>query len=873
MKKACTGNTAPAPSSTSKTRIRGDVLKRLRRSAIRVVRDNSDRLAQSLFDQTIKGNTNSGKLLLSIIKAVAEPQPPKRRKASKPESPKPAPQKPKRSLATEWANEPEWTEEDERLAQAQRARPDTDSWGFKLRPPQPESDQKSDPGSDPPAIPSIQAVASYTEEEMNENPIPAPPLTPPVAHPPVARIDHKETLLHGVTLTDDYAWLREKDSPDVRAYLEAENAYADALTAPLAGLRDQLYNEMLSHIKQADVSVPIRDGSWWYYSRTEESLQYAISCRKSAVAESNPDAAGPSPVAPEHVLLDGNQLAEGHAFFAIGATDITDDGRWLAYTTDTTGFRQYTLHIKDLETGDTLPGTVDRVGSITWAADNKTLFYSVEDEEQKRQYQLWRHVLGSGHSTDVLVYQDDDERFNLGAGRTRDGNYIVLETASHVTSECRVLAADNATGQFTLIAAREDNHEYSVDHRNGFFFIRTNDQGRNFRLVSASVNSPDRAHWTEVIPHRDNIMLEDIDLFASFFVACERENGLPRLRLWSFSGDGPGASQSDEIPFPEPAYSAGPHINRIFETAKYRYAYQSLVTPSSVYEYDVVSSESRLLKQVEIPGGFDRALYASERIHALASDGVQVPISIVYRKDRRTQCNPLYVYGYGSYGYALPLGFNSNRLSLLDRGLVLAYAHIRGGGDLGKPWHDAGKMLTKRNTFTDFIACVEHLTKSGYGDPARVAIEGGSAGGLLMGAVTNLRPDLFRVVLSHVPFVDVMNTMLDESLPLTVPEYEEWGNPNEATYFKTMLSYSPYDNLKRASYPAMLVKTSLFDSQVMYWEPAKYVAKLRTLKTDTNQLLLVTNMQAGHGGASGRYDYLKEIAFDYAFLLKELAVV
>jgi oligopeptidase B len=703
---------------------------------------------------------------------------------------------------------------------------------------------------------------------MTENQIPAPP---------TARVEHKETVLHGITLRDDYAWLRDKEDPGVRAYLEAENAYADAVTAPLAELRDTLYNEMLSHIKQTDVSVPYRDGVWWYYSRTEEKLQYAIYCRKRAESNSSkePAAAGPAADTPEQILLDSNKLAEGHTFFSIGATDISDDGRWLAYTTDTTGFRQYTLHIKNLETGDTLSGSVERVGSVAWAADNKALFYTVEDEEQKRQYQLFRHIVGTDHAADVLVYQDDDERFNIGVGRTRDGKYLVLETASHIASECHVLAADEPAGQFTLIATREGEHEYSIDHRNGFFFIRTNDKGRNFRLVTAPVATPGREHWTELLPHRPGVMLEDIDLFADFFVACDREDGLPRLRLWSFTGtDGVAVIPSSEIAFPEPAYSAGPHINRTFETTQYRYAYQSLVTPSSVYEYDIAGRTSRLLKQVEIPGGFDRKLYASERVHATAPDGTEVPVSIVYRKDKRgAGKNPLYVYGYGSYGYALPLGFNSNRLSLLDRGIVLAYAHIRGGGDLGKPWHDAGKMLVKRNTFTDFIACVEHLTKAGYGDPARVAIEGGSAGGLLMGAVTNLRPDLFRVVLSHVPFVDVMNTMLDDSLPLTVPEYEEWGNPNEEAYFEYMLSYSPYDNLKAGSYPAMLVKTSLFDSQVMYWEPAKYVAKLRTLKTDSNPLLLVTNMQAGHGGASGRYDYLKEIAFDYAFLLKELALV
>jgi oligopeptidase B len=736
-----------------------------------------------------------------------------------------------------------------------------------------------------------------------------------VPDPPVARKIHTETVLHGVVLPDDYAWLRDKQNPEVTAYLEAENAYAEAVMAPLAGLRDELYQEMLSHVKQTDVSVPFRDGAWWYYTRTEEGLQYSIHCRKAAMKRNTLGAPEPalslskgldfetwetsppaSDDAPEEILLDGNQLAEGHTFFAIGDTDITDDGRWLAYTTDTTGFRQYTLHIKDLVTGETFAEQVERVGSLAWAADNRTLFYSVEDEEQKRQYQLWRASRGQLNES-VLIYQDDDERFNLGVGRTRDGRYLVMESASHTASESWVLPADEPNGKFALICRREDEHEYSVDHRNGLWFIRTNDKGRNFCLVTAPVATPGREHWTERIPHRDRVMLEDADLFAGFFVACEREDGLPRMRIWRFSGDGPDVAFNAEIAFPEPAYDAHPHINRIFETATFRYAYQSLVTPSSVYEYDIASGNSALLKQLEIPGGFDRTLYASERVHATAPDGAQVPVSLVYRKDKRDSAseqglptvapvsrpavgwasrpaqNPLYVYGYGSYGYSLPLGFNGNRLSLLDRGVVMAYAHIRGGGDLGKPWHDAGKMLVKRNTFTDFIAAVEHLTAAGYGDPARVAIEGGSAGGLLMGAVVNLRPDLFRAVLSHVPFVDVMNTMLDDSLPLTVPEYEEWGNPNQSDYFQYMLSYSPYDNLKAASYPAMLVKTSLHDSQVMYWEPAKYVAKLRTLKTDNNPLLLVTNMQAGHGGASGRYDYLKEIAFDYAFLLRELGIV
>jgi oligopeptidase B len=691
--------------------------------------------------------------------------------------------------------------------------------------------------------------------------------------PPVAPLEHTEQHLHGVTLIDDYAWLRDKQNPAVTRYLEAENAYAESLMAPLAGLREELYNEMLSHIKQTDVSVPYRDGHWWYYTRTEEGQQYAIHCRKPGTPEAMNEEA------PEEVLLDGNLLSQGHPFFALGDTDVSDDGRWLAYTTDTTGFRQYALHIRDLTAGETLPfpeepSHLQRVGSVAWAADNLTLFYTVEDEEQKRQFQLWRHTLGTQHSEDLLVYQDDDERFNIAVGRTRDGAYLVLESASHTASESWVLPAWQPTAAFSLIEPRSEEHEYSIDHRNGLWFIRTNDHGRNFRLVTAPVLTPGREHWSEVLPHRPAVMLEDVDLFAGFLVACEREDGLPRLRIFRFEGEGAQTQPAGEISFPEPAYSAYAHVNRVFATTSFRYAYQSLVTPASVYEYDLATATSRLLKQQEIPGGFDRALYASERIHATAQDGTQVPISLVYRKDRRAAGeNPLYVYGYGSYGYALPLNFSSNRLSLLDRGVVMAYAHIRGGGDLGKPWHDAGKMLVKRNTFTDFIAAVEHLTAKKYGDAAQVAIEGGSAGGLLMGAVVNLKPELFRAVVSHVPFVDVMNTMLDASLPLTVPEYEEWGDPNQEEFFKYMLSYSPYDNLRPASYPSMLVKTSLHDSQVMYWEPAKYVAKLRTLKADTNPLLLVTNMEAGHGGASGRYDYLKEIAFDYAFLLREWGIV
>ncbi|MHB8302588.1 MAG: S9 family peptidase [Acidobacteriaceae bacterium] len=693
---------------------------------------------------------------------------------------------------------------------------------------------------------------------------------------PAARKDPRATTLHGHTLHDDYGWLRDKESDETLGYLRAENSFTESVMEPAQPLIDRLYSEMLGHIQQTDVSVPYRDGHFDYYSRTQEGRQYPIFCRVPA-KESEPRPLPPvSGYADEEVLLDGNLLAKGQPFLSIGASTISDDGNWLAYSTDNTGFRQYTLHVKDLLTGETMPSLAERVGSVCWAADNRTLFYSVEDEETKRPYRIYRRTLdtsGTGFSAAEISWEDPDERFNVGVGRTRDGKFLIAEAASHTASEQWFLDANDSAGNFRCIEPRQENIEYYADHREGFFFLRVNDTGRNFRLVTAPVDASSREHWKELLQHRDDAMLEDIDLFRRFYVACERFQGLPRLRIFDLAGPEPTRTEARAISFPEPTYTATPGTNREFDAATYRYGYTSLVTPGSVYQYDLATSASTLLKQMEVPGGFDRSLYTSERIFATAPDGVRVPISLVYRTDTFTRgTNPLYVYAYGSYGYSLPIGFNPNRLSLLDRGVVLAYAHIRGGGEMGKPWHDAGRMMQKQNTFTDFLAAAEHLATAGYGARDRIGIEGGSAGGLLMGAVANMRPDLFRAVVSHVPFVDVMNTMLDATLPLTVPEYEEWGNPNEEAAFEYMRAYSPYDNLFAQNYPAMLVKTSLHDSQVMYWEPAKYVAKLRALKTDDNLLLLHTNMQAGHGGASGRYDYLKEIAFDYAFLLWQLGV-
>jgi oligopeptidase B len=683
------------------------------------------------------------------------------------------------------------------------------------------------------------------------------PNPPAAATPPVAKKVHTENHINGGALVDDYRWLREKPNPEVARYLVAENAYTDAVMKPTEALQKKLYDEMVSHIKETDVNVPYKEGDYFYYSRWEAGKQYQIFARKKGSLE-----------AAERITVDVNELAKGEKFMSLGASTISDDGNLLAYSTDNTGFRQYRLHVRDLRTGRDLPDTVEKTGSIVWAADNQTLFYTVEDPA-KRQYRLYRHKLGTDTKNDDLVYEEKDERFDVGAGRTRSRKYILLESGSHTTSEVRYLDAATPSGEWKLIAPREQDIEYDAEHIGDLFYIRTNDKGRNFRLVTAPVSNPGKKNWKEIIPVRDNVMLSSVQGFQAFYVLVERENGLPQLTIVNLAG---GAKQ--RISYPEPVYTAFPQVNREFKTKFFRYSYQSFITPSSVFDYDVEKHTSTLLKQNEVPGGYDPSKYKSERIWATARDGVKVPVSVVYRVEMKKVdgSNPLYVYAYGSYGSSTPVTFSGNRLSLLDRGVVMAYAHIRGGGEMGKAWHDAGRMMNKMNTFTDFVDCTEYLAANKYGSRDKIAIEGGSAGGLLMGAVTNLRPDLFKVVVSHVPFVDVMNTMLDASLPLTVGEYEEWGNPNEKPAYDYMVKYSPYDNLKKTAYPALLVKTSFNDSQVMYWEPAKYVAKLRTLKDDENILLLKTNMAAGHGGSSGRYDYLKEVAFDYAFMLTQLGM-
>jgi oligopeptidase B len=669
--------------------------------------------------------------------------------------------------------------------------------------------------------------------------------------PPVARRDPQVSELHGERRVDEYAWMRNKKDPAVIAYLEAENAYAAAVMKPTEAFQDSLYQEMLGRIQQTDLTVPYREGGYFYYSRTVEGKQYPIRCRKKESLD-----------APEEILLDGNELARGHKFFALGAITVSDDGNLLAYSTDFTGFREYTLRVKDLRSGELLPEEIEKTDSAEWAADNRTLFYTVEDSA-KRSYRLYRHILGARAAADELIYEETDERFHLSVWRSRSKQYLFLSSDSHTASEVRFCGAGETAGAWRVVAGRETDHEYDLDHHGGKFYILSNRSGRNFALFTAPVSDPAPGNWQEILPHRPAVMLTGIELFAKHLVVLEREDGLPQMRVANLE-----TGEAHRVEFPEPAYSAWPTENYEFDIKLFRFQYQSLITPPSVFDYDLDSRERTLLKQTPVLGGYDPANYCSERLHATAADGTRIPLSVVYRKGRaRDGSAPLLLSGYGAYGIPLPVTFSSRRLSLLDRGFVVALAHVRGGGELGKPWHDQGRMLHKRNTFTDFIAAAEFLVAQKFTSRDRLMIEGGSAGGLLIGAVLNERPDLVRAAVMQVPFVDVLNSMLDSSLPLTVGEFEEWGDPRRPEEYAAMRAYCPYTNLAAREYPAMLVKTSLNDSQVMYWEPAKYTARLRTLKTDTKPLLFKTNLAAGHGGASGRYDYLREVAHDYAFLL------
>ncbi|QEH31790.1 Protease 2 [Aquisphaera giovannonii] len=676
--------------------------------------------------------------------------------------------------------------------------------------------------------------------------------------PPVAKVAPRATVLQGELRVDPYHWLRDKTSPAVVDYLKAENAHTEAFMRPLKPLEDALYAEILGRIKQTDLDVPYRDRGYFYYSRTVEGEQYPIYARRKGSED-----------APEQVLIDGNELAKGRKFLSVGPRAVSPDGRLLAYATDVTGYREYTLVVKDLDAGTLLPDTVPKVTSVAWSADGKVLFYGTEDAA-KRPYRVYRHALGTDPKGDALVYEEKDELFRAYVAGTRDRKLVMIHSSSSDADEQRSLPADRPEAEPRVILPREKGHEYRAEHRDGTFYIRTNkgEGNREFRLVTAPAADPRPESWKELVPARPGITLKDLDVFKDFAVVAGVDRGLPFLEVLDLEAGG-----SHRVPFPEPAYSVFGDLNPEYDTTVFRYRYQSMITPASVYDYDMRARTATLRKRTEVLGGYDPSKYASERIFATAADGAKVPIALVYRKTTpRDGSAPLLLYGYGAYGADTPITFSSANLSLLDRGMVYAVAQVRGGGDLGKAWHDRGKMLAKRNTFTDFIACAEHLITEKFTGRDRLAIRGGSAGGLLIGAACNFRPDLCKVAVLEVPFVDVINTMSDPSLPLTIQEYLEWGNPAEPVEYAYMRSYSPYDNIRAADYPAMLVRTSLNDSQVPYWEPAKYVARMRATRTDRNPLLLKTNMDAGHGGASGRYDAIREAAFLDAFLLDQLGL-
>jgi oligopeptidase B len=674
--------------------------------------------------------------------------------------------------------------------------------------------------------------------------------------PPAPAIRPHVTELHGRTREDNYYWLRERERPEVIEHLKAENAYLDAVLGHTADLQATLFEEMKSRIQQTDLSAPTRVDDWFYYERTIEGKQYPIRCRKFKTLD-----------APEEVLLDINELAAGHDYFRVGAFNVSPDHNLLAYSVDLNGAELYTLHVKDLRTGKLLPDEVrDITGATAWASDNKTLFY-VRDDSARRPYQVWRHTLGTPTDADVKVFQEDDPLFMVHVGRMLSDAFIEIAVESKMTSESWLLPANEPTGAFRVVAPRMPGVEYSVDHRGDTLYILTNADGAtNFKLMTAPVASPGRENWKDFWPYDPATPLDNVLVLRDHLIVTERTKGLRNIRIRDLR-DG----SEHRIQFDEPTYSVSVGGNREFDTNILRFSYTSMTSPTAIFDYDLNARTRTLVKKTEVLGGYDPSNYETSRLYAVAPDGVQVPISIVHRKGLKLDgSNPTLLSGYGSYGFPRDPGFSSNIISLLDRGFVYAIGHIRGGGDLGRAWYEDGKLLKKKNTFTDFVACAEHLIQQGYTRPDKLAIEGGSAGGLLVGATLNLRPELFGAAIAHVPFVDVVNSMLDESLPLTVGEFEEWGNPKEREYGEYMLSYSPYDNIRKAAYPPILATTGLNDPRVAYWEPAKWVAKLRTMKTDRNPVVLRVNLGAGHGGASGRYDRLREIALDYAFLIDRI---
>ena len=673
--------------------------------------------------------------------------------------------------------------------------------------------------------------------------------------PPVAMV--KDTILekHGDQRVDPYFWMNQRDHADVLAYLEAENAYFDEMTAHTKDFQNSLFEEMKARIKEDDSSVPYFYNGYYYITRFEVGKNYPIYTRKKGSLE-----------APEEILFDCNQMAEGQAYFNLGGFAISDDNQWAAFGVDLVSRRQYTLQIKNLISGEIMPDVIENTtGSAVWAADNKTMFYAKNNPQTLRSEAIFRHVLGTESSVDEMVFEEKDDTFYTFVYREKSKKFIVIGSNSTMTSEFRVLETKNPMGQFRVFQPRVRGLEYSISHFENTFYVLTNHGGAtNFKLMQTPDHQTELKHWKEVIPHREDVLIEDIEIFRDFMVVDERSNGLNNLRIINMK-----TKEDFYLPFESETYSANTSLNPDFDTDWVRYNYQSLKTPSSVIEFNMKTKEKRVLKEQEVMGGnFDKNNYVEERIWATAQDGVKVPISLVYKKGiKKDGTNPTLIYGYGSYGYSMDPYFSTSRLSLLDRGFIFALAHIRGGEDLGRPWYEDGKLLKKMNTFTDFIDCTKYLIGRGYTNPKKVYAQGGSAGGLLVGAVANMAPELYNGIIASVPFVDVVTTMLDDSIPLTTGEYDEWGNPNIKEYYFYMKSYSPYDNVKKQAYPHMLVTTGYHDSQVQYWEPAKWVAKLRANKTDNNKLLFHTNMDAGHGGASGRFESLKEVARDYSFIL------
>jgi oligopeptidase B len=671
--------------------------------------------------------------------------------------------------------------------------------------------------------------------------------------PPVAKVVPEKLQKHGHIRVDNYFWLNDRNNPAVVKYLEAENEYTEAMMAHTKGLQETLFNEFKTRIKQTDTSAPYKREGYYYFTRVEEGREYPVYCRKKGSLDAS-----------EQIMLDVNALAKGHGYVSVPPPEVRPKGDVAAYAMDSVGRRFYTLYFRNLETGETLSDIIpDVTGNMVWANDNRTLFYSKQDPKTLRSYQVYRHLLGTDPVRDILVYEEADETFRCDVSKTKSRKYLLIGSQQTLSTEYRYLDADHPEGKFTIFLPRQKNHEYHVDHHQDHFYIRTNHSAKNFRLMKTPVSRTEMEHWREVIPHRDDVLLEDFEIFKDQLVVSERKEGLIQLRIMPWSG-----GEEHYLDFGEPAYLARPSMNYELNTPILRYTYTSMTTPESVYDYDMTTREKKLVKRQDVLGGFDAANYRTERIYAAAPDGKKVPISLVYRKGfKQGGTAPLLLYGYGSYGISRDAAFDPYRISLLDRGFVYAIAHVRGGEELGREWYEDGKLLKKKNTFTDFIACAEHLVRQGYADQKRVFAWGGSAGGLLMGAVVNMRPDLFKGVIAGVPFVDVVTTMLDDSIPLTTEEYDEWGNPNDKTYYDYILSYSPYDQVEAKDYPNLLVTTGLHDSQVQYWEPAKWVARLRAMKTGGNLLLLKTEMEAGHGGVSGRYKRYREIAFQYAFLL------